>query len=92
LKTTISCTSSRNRTSSKIIGYDILVLFRIILQKYCESIIFFTFSQNKPFSYLDVDAKYKPKKISDKKKKIKEYYCIQKDETERKICSGLMLF
>jgi transposase-like protein len=36
--------------------------------------------------------KYKPKKISDKKKKIKEYYCIQKDETEIKICSGLMLF
>jgi hypothetical protein len=39
-----------------------------------------------------VDAKYKPKKISDKKKKIKEYYCIQKDETEIKICSELMLF
>ena len=34
--------------------------------------------------------KYKPKKISKKKKKINEYSCIQKDETAVKVGSELI--
>ena len=73
--------STRIRTSSKIIGYGLYLYFLGLSYRNTSKAL--SFLQKIKISHVSIwnwIQKYKPKKFSHKRK-IKEYFCIQKDET-----------
>jgi transposase-like protein len=74
--------NSRNRTSSKIIGYGLYLYFlglsfRNITAKALSFLLYVKISHVYIWNWIQ---KYKSEKYR-KKRKIKEYSCIQNDET-----------
>ncbi len=66
---TISFMDSRNIAPSQIIGYGLYLYFLgLSVRKHCESIIFFTFSQDKSVFYLELDTKVQTKENINKEK------------------------
>jgi transposase-like protein len=78
--------STRNRTSTKIIGYGLYLYF---LGLSFRSTAFLKIIKISHVSIWHWIQKYKPRKYF-KNKKIQEYSCIQKDETVIKAGSELI--
>ncbi len=78
----------RNRTPSEYISYGLYFYFSgLSLRKAAEIDYQIALSKETMFPFENWIQKYNPQKISSKKKKISEYYCIQKDETVIKVGS-----
>ncbi|MER5176653.1 MAG: hypothetical protein ABJB76_08695 [Candidatus Nitrosocosmicus sp.] len=79
--------SSRNRTPLQIIGYGLYLYFLGLSFRNAAKALYFPYLfKLSHVSIWNWIQKYKPKKISSKKKKdIDEYSCIQKDETGVKL-------
>jgi putative transposase len=72
----------RNRTPSKYIGHGLYFYFSgLSLRKAEADRLSDCFIKRNHVSIWNGIQKYNPQKISSKKKKISEYSCIQKDET-----------
>ncbi|MGN6823209.1 MAG: hypothetical protein ACTHJ7_10640, partial [Candidatus Nitrosocosmicus sp.] len=59
-------------------GVSIIFFFSLILISL--TLIIILFYQKKSHFYLELDSKIHSSKISFKKKKISQHYCIQKDQ------------
>ena len=87
---TILFMSSRNRTSSQIIGYGLYLYFLgLSFRNAAKALSFLHIIKISHVSIWNWIQKYKPKKYH-KNKKILEYSCIQKDETAIKAGSELI--
>ncbi len=73
--------SARNRTPSNIIGYGLYLYFLgLSFRNAAKALSFLLLVNISHVSIWNWLQKYKPRKYL-KNKKIKEYSCIQKDET-----------
>ena len=89
---TIYCMSARNRTSSKIIGYGLHLYFLgLSFRNTSKALLFLHIIKISHVSIWHRIQKYKPKRFSHKKE-IKEYSCIQKDETAIKAGSSELIW
>ena len=85
--------SARNRTSSKIIGYGLHLYFLgLSFMNTSKALLFLHIIKISHVSIWHWIQKYKPKRFSHKNKKIKEYSCIQKDETAIKAGSSELIW
>ncbi len=83
--------SIRNRTPSNIIGYGLYFYFLgLSFSSTVKALSFFTHNKNKSRFHLEMDKEKPNRKRFQKKRKIKEYSCIQKDETVIKAGSELI--
>ena len=74
--------NSRNRTPSEYIGYGLYLYFLgLSFRSVAKALSFLHIVKRSHVSIWNWIQKYKPQKISSKKKKVSEYPCIQKDET-----------
>jgi transposase-like protein len=86
--------STRNRSFNKIIGYVLYLYFLdgLSFRSTAKALSFLKIIKiSHIVSIWHWIQKYKPKKFS-RKRKIKEYYCIQKDETAIKADHELIWF
>ncbi len=91
-KMTILFMSSRNRTSSQIIGYGLYLYFLgLSFRNAAKALSFLLLVKISHVSIWNWIQKYKPKKYR-KNKKILEYPCIQKDETAIKVGSSELIW
>ncbi len=82
--------NARNRTSTKIIGYGLYLYFLgLSFRNAAKALSFLLLVKISHVSIWNWIQKYKPKKYRNKSK-IKEYSCIQKDETAIKVGSELI--
>jgi putative transposase len=84
--------SARNRTPSNIIGYGLYWYFLgLSFRNVAKALSFLLSVKISPVSIWNWIQKYKPRKYL-KNKKIKEYSCIQKDETAIKASSSELIW
>jgi putative transposase len=82
----ILCDFKNSRTSLEYIGYGLYFYFSgLSLRKAAGSRLSNCFIKRNHVSIWNWFQKYKPEKISSKKKNISEYSCIQKDDTVIKV-------
>jgi putative transposase len=83
---------TRNRTPSNIIGYGLYLYFLgLSFRNTSKALSFLKIAKISHVSIWNWIQKYKPKRHL-KKKKIKEYSCIQKDETAIKAGSSELIW
>jgi len=76
----------RNRTLSQYIGYDLYLKFSFVFEKSVTKA--FLFYQAKPSFHLELIQKYKPQRISSRRKKVSGF--IIDDEIQIKVGSELI--
>jgi putative transposase len=84
--------SARNRTPSNIIGYGLYLYFLgLSFRNTAKALSFLLLVKISHVSIWNWIQKYKPRRYL-KNKKIKEYSCIQKDETAIKDGSSELIW